>query len=66
MAERTRDFRLPAELCESAEKKFGARFGRLEQFLSFVLHELVRDDAAQMDRNEQRVIEERLKDLGYI
>jgi hypothetical protein len=38
----------------------------LEQFLTFVLQELLRDDAAQMDQAEQRIIEERLKDLGYI
>jgi len=38
----------------------------LEQFLTFVLQELLRDDVAQMDQAEQRIIEERLKDLGYI
>jgi hypothetical protein len=27
---------------------------------------LLRDDAAQMDQSEQRIIEQRLKDLGYI
>jgi hypothetical protein len=61
-----RELRLPAELCKSAEQRFGARFGGLEQFLTFVLQELLRDDAAQMDQAEQRIIEERLKDLGYI
>ncbi len=61
-----RDVRLPSELCRAAEERFGARFGSLEELLTFVLQELVRDDAAQMDEGEQRIIEERLRDLGYI
>ena len=66
MSDRMREVRLPAELCQNAEQRFGARFGSLEQFLVFVLQELLRDDAAQMDQAEQRIIEERLRDLGYI
>ena len=66
MPDKVRDLRLPADLCDAAEKKFGDRFGGLEPFLSFVLQELVSDQAAQLDQNEQRIIEERLKDLGYI
>ncbi len=62
----TRDVRLSAELCETAEQRFGARFGSLENFLTHVLEQLVGDDATQMDQEEQRLIEERLKDLGYI
>jgi len=30
------------------------------------LRELLRDESTQMDQAEQRVIEQRLKDLGYI
>ena len=62
----TRELRLPLDLCQTAERKFAERFGSLEEFLVFVMTELVRDDAAQMDQAEERVIEERLKDLGYI
>jgi len=61
-----REVRLPDELCREAERRFGARFGSLEELLVFVLRELLRDQAAQMDQAEQRVIEKRLKDLGYI
>ncbi len=61
-----RNVRLPVELCAEAEQRDGSRFGGLEQFLTFVLGELVRDDSAQMDQNEQSIIEARLKDLGYI
>jgi len=38
----------------------------LHFFLVHVLQELLRDKAAQMDESERRVIEQRLKDLGYI
>ena len=66
MSSDVREVRLPDELCNEAERRFGARFGSLEEFLVFVLRELLRDQAAQMDQDEQRVIEKRLKDLGYI
>lgn len=58
----TRTVRLPADLCAQAEKKFGS----LEELLEFVLRDLLRDDAAQQDESEQRVIEQRLRDLGYL
>jgi hypothetical protein len=48
------------------ERRYGQQFGNLEQFLVFLMQELMRDDAGQMDRAEQQVIEQRLKDLGYI
>jgi hypothetical protein len=66
MAETIREVRLPAELCQAAEQRYGTQFGSLEYFLEYVLQNLVRDDAAQMDRSEQHLIEERLKNLGYI
>ncbi len=62
----TRSISLPAELCEQAEKKFGERFSSLEQLLEYVLRELVRDAAAHADESEQRMIEQRLRDLGYL
>ncbi len=66
MEEGTRELKLSSALCEAAERKFAARFGGLEQFLNYVLQELVREDAAQMDQEEQRIIENRLRDLGYV
>lgn len=66
MSSGMREVRLPDELCQDAERRFGARFGSLEELLVFVLRELLRDQATQMDQAEQRVIEQRLKDLGYI
>jgi hypothetical protein len=61
-----REVRLPAELCAAAEKKFSHKFGSLEELLTFILRDLSRDDALQLDRAEQRIIEERLRELGYI
>lgn len=66
MSENKREVRLDAELCRMAEERFRSRFANVEELLTFALQELLRDDAAQMDRDEQRMIEERLKDLGYI
>ena len=61
-----RTISLPAELCERAEKKFGKTFGSVEEMLKFMLSELLREDTAQADRAEQLMIEQRLKDLGYL
>jgi hypothetical protein len=66
MSGNLRDVRLPVELCQKAEQRFGERFGGLEPFLIFVLQELLRDEATQMDQAEQSAIEKRLRDLGYI
>ena len=61
-----RDIRLPADLCAAAEKKFAGRFGSVEELLTFVLRDISCDDTLQLDQNEQRIIEERLRELGYI
>ena len=57
--------RLPADLCGAAEKKLGHLFGNVEELLTFILRDVVRDDAAKADQAEERMIEERLKELGY-
>jgi hypothetical protein len=66
MPDEMRDLRLASALCLRAEKMYGARFGTLEQFLTHILEQLVREDATKMDQEDQRIIEERLKDLGYM
>lgn len=63
------DFRnvsLPENLCAAAEEKFGQSFGGLQEFLIFVLRELVNDQAGRMDEEEQRLVEQRLRELGYL
>jgi hypothetical protein len=61
-----RELRLPADICAAAEERFGQSFGSLEDLLGFVLRELLRDEARQLDQSEQRIVEERLRELGYI
>ncbi len=61
-----KDVRLPADLCAAAEKKFAQRFGTLDELLTFLLREVLRDDAVKADEAEQRMVEERLRELGYL
>jgi len=62
----SRQVQLPEDLCAAAEKKFAARFHSVEELLEFILRDLVQDSAAAADENEQRIVEERLRELGYI
>jgi hypothetical protein len=62
----SREIRLPADLCAAAEKKFGAAFGTVEELVAFLLRELTRGDTLDLDRADQSVVEQRLKDLGYM
>ena len=57
---------LPAKLCESALERFGSRFDSIDALLTFILQEVLFSDAVKMDEAEQRMLEARLKDLGYI
>lgn len=61
-----REVRLPNDLCLAAERRFQEEFSSLEDLLIFVLKDLVRDEASALDQAEQRIIEERLRDLGYL
>jgi len=38
----------------------------VESLLEFVLRELTRNDAESLDQAEQAILEQRLRDLGYI
>ena len=62
----TRTITLSEELCSAVERKFGRRFGSLDDFVANALTHLLRDDALAMDAREQEIIEERLKALGYV
>jgi hypothetical protein len=61
-----RTISLPEDLCLKAEHKFRHRYVDLSEFLIAVMTELLCEDATTMDINEQKIIEERLKGLGYI
>ena len=62
----TRSISLPEELCARAEHKFRHRFANIDELVAALLSQLVREEAAVMDQNEQKIIEERLKGLGYV
>ena len=64
--EPTREVLLPSSLCNAAEERFKSEFGSLEQLLSFVLTQLLREDSQALDLREQGLIDARLKDLGYL
>jgi hypothetical protein len=66
MTDQWREVRLPSELCAAAEQMFAARFGNIEELLSFVLRELLQSDVGQLDQAEHDLIEKRLKGLGYL
>jgi hypothetical protein len=62
----SREVRLPADLCAAAEAKFGGTFRGVEELVVFLLQDLIRRDTTDLDRADQAVVEERLRDLGYI
>lgn len=61
-----RDVRLPADLCAAVEKRFAQTFASVEELLTFVLRDLANDEASKFDQAEQRLVEERLRELGYL
>lgn len=61
-----RNVQIPEELCAAAEKKFGRAFSSVEELLTFVLRDLSRDEAGRSDQAEQRLVDERLRELGYL
>ncbi len=61
-----RQISLPEELCAAAEQRFSSNFETLESLLEFVLQELTRSEAEALDQAEQAILEERLRNLGYL
>jgi hypothetical protein len=61
-----RTVKLPEDLCMAAEKFMTGRFESLEALIGFLLQEIVKDDVSEFDQAEEQMIEQRLKDLGYI
>jgi hypothetical protein len=61
-----RTVELPEELCGRLEKSFGKTFGTFEDLLVYVIQNLIQDQATEMDEAEQKILEQRLRDLGYM
>jgi hypothetical protein len=61
-----REIRIPEDLCASAERTFAGKFGNIEELVAYLLREVTSDAEVRIDETEQKMIEERLKALGYI
>ncbi len=61
-----RQIHLPEDLCQAAEQRFKQRFDNIDSLLEFVLRELVQSESDTLDRAEQTLLEERLRNLGYL
>jgi hypothetical protein len=61
-----REIRIPADLCVAAQQKFGHNFANVDELVIFVLQELLSGDSTKLDLADQQIVEERLRDLGYI
>lgn len=61
-----RTVNLPEDLCVAAEKFLTGRFDNLEALLSFLLKEIANDDTSRFDEADEQIIEQRLRDLGYL
>ena len=57
---------LPEDLCAAAEQRFAGQFRNLEDLLLFTLREVISERATDLDRVEQTIIEQRLRELGYL
>jgi len=57
---------LPVELCEAAERQYGDQYASLEELLTFMLGYVTRGEVERMDQAELEIVQQRLKDLGYV
>jgi len=62
----SRTVRLPEEVCVAAEKWLPGKFDDLEALLTFLLTESIKEDGEKLDQAEEEMVEQRLRDLGYI
>ena len=61
-----RNVRLPEDLCAQAEAWLTGRFDNLETLIDFLLREVMKDDSAKLDQAEEELVQQRLRELGYI
>jgi len=53
-------------MSRAAQTRFSPRFSSLTELVNFVLRELLDDTALKMDEADECIIQQRLRDLGYI
>lgn len=61
-----RTIQLPDDLCVKAEKWMAARFTSLEELVTFLLREIIQDEDDKLDQKEEELVQQRLRDLGYM
>jgi hypothetical protein len=61
-----RQIELPEDLCRRVEQLYAHQFSGLEACLRFVLENLANDQSAALDVAEERLVKQRLHDLGYV
>jgi len=61
-----RQIELPEDLCRRVEQLYSNQFSGVEACLRFVLENLVNHRSASLDIAEERLVEQRLRDLGYV
>ena len=61
-----RTVRLPEGLCKEAESWLHGRFENLEALITFAVRETIKDEGAKLDQREEEMVQQRLRDLGYI
>jgi hypothetical protein len=66
LADQYRTVRLAEELCKEAEVWLKGRFESLEALITFALRETIKDGDAKLDQQEEEMVQQRLRDLGYI
>jgi hypothetical protein len=66
MTKKWREVRLPVELCEAAERQYADQYASLEELLTFMLSYVTRKEAERMDQAELEIVQQRLRDLGYV
>jgi len=61
-----RNVRLPEDLCSQADLWLTGRFDNIETLIDFLLREVMKDDSAKLDQAEEELVQQRLRELGYI
>lgn len=49
-----------------AENWLKGRFDSIEGLLKFLLEEIIKEEGAKLDQREEEIVQQRLRDLGYI
>ena len=67
MTDERRIIQIPNSLCKAVEDQFvGRDFADLDSLITFILQELTQSSDQKLDEAEEQIIEERLRDLGYL